>query len=106
MFKGWLHQHLSEKTTRIIAFNLNTEAVKLLKNVGNAVIIADKKYIPLLKKVCATTDNSIFELAVYTKEYRLQNICEAIETQRPSPGRGRHLIHGRAGRGRGCVSAA
>ncbi|MET3643685.1 helix-turn-helix domain-containing protein [Streptococcus gallinaceus] len=82
MFKGWLHQHLSEKTTRIIAFNLNTEDVKLLKNMGNAVIIADKKYIPLLKKVCATTDNIIFELAVYTKEYRLQNICEAIETQR------------------------
>ncbi|WP_394404954.1 helix-turn-helix domain-containing protein [Streptococcus sp. 20-1249] len=82
MFKTWLHQHLSEKSTRIISFNLNTENIELLKNMGNAVIIADKKYIPLLKKVCDTSDNIIFDLAVYTREYRLQSVCEAIEMQR------------------------
>ncbi|TCD46583.1 hypothetical protein D3X11_04135 [Streptococcus sp. X16XC17] len=82
MFKSWLHQHLSEKSTRIISFNFNTEDVELLKNMENAVIIADKKYIPLLKKMCAPNNNIIFDLAVYTKEYRLQHVCEAIAMQR------------------------
>ncbi|MET3644214.1 helix-turn-helix domain-containing protein [Streptococcus gallinaceus] len=82
MFESWLHQHLPEKSTRIIPFNFNNDNVKLLKDMESAVIIADQKYIPLLKKVCATNNNIIFDLAVYTKEHRLKHICEAIEMQR------------------------